>query len=199
MSDLLDPPEAPTSPEHVAIHRTDYRPPDWLVPEVELVLELDPELTKVRSTLRVTRNGDHDRSLRLAGNGLKPRAVRVDGEEARWTLEGDTLVVEVSGDEAVIETEIEISPVANSKLMGLYASGGILCTQCESEGFRRLTFHPDRPDVLSRYRVRMTADKARYPVLLANGNCTATGENDDGSHWAEWEDPFPKPSYLFAM
>ena len=83
--------------------------------------------------------------------------------------------------------------------MGLYASGGILCTQCESEGFRRITFHPDRPDVLSRYRVRMSADKARFPILLANGNLVASGDGEDGTHWAEWEDPFPKPSYLFAM
>ena len=101
--------------------------------------------------------------------------------------------------EATIETEVEIAPAANSKLMGLYASGGILCTQCESEGFRRITFHPDRPDVLSRYRVRMSADKARFPILLANGNLVASGEGDGGTHWAEWEDPFPKPSYLFAM
>ncbi|MCY7281372.1 MAG: aminopeptidase N, partial [Sphingomonas bacterium] len=87
----------------------------------------------------------------------------------------------------------------NSKLMGLYASGGLLCTQCESQGFRRITFHPDRPDVLSIYRVRMSGDKVRFPVLLANGNLVASGEGDAGTHWAKWHDPFPKPSYLFAM
>ena len=101
--------------------------------------------------------------------------------------------------QATIETEVEIAPAANSKLMGLYASGGILCTQCESEGFRRITFHPDRPDVLSRYTVRMSADKARFPVLLANGNLVASGDGEGGTHWAEWDDPFPKPSYLFAL
>ena len=199
MSDVLDQAEAPTAPEHVAIHRKDYRPPDWLVPEVALDLALDPERTRVRSTLKVARNGNHDRPLKLAGEGLKPLAVLVDGDEARWTMEGDTLVIEVAGDDAVIETEVELSPAANSKLMGLYASGGILCTQCESEGFRRITFHPDRPDVLSRYRVRMSADKARFPILLANGNLVASGDGDNGTHWAEWEDPFPKPSYLFAL
>ena len=199
MSDVLDQPEAPTAPEHVAIYRKDYRPPDWLVPEVAVELELDPQRTPVRATLRVVRNGDHDRPLRLAGNELKPLAVRVDGNEVHWTMDGDTLVVEVTGDEAEVETEVEISPAANSRLMGLYASGGILCTQCESEGFRRITFHPDRPDVLSRYKVRMSADKARYPVLLANGNLLASGQGKDGTHWAEWEDPFPKPSYLFAL
>ncbi|MGH6707077.1 MAG: M1 family aminopeptidase, partial [Sphingomicrobium sp.] len=199
MSDVMLNPEAPTLPEHVAIHRKDYRPPDWLVPEIALEFELDPERTLVRSKLRVTRNGDHDRPLRLAGGRLRPLAVRVDGSDARWTMDGDMLVIEQHGAEATVETEVEIAPASNSKLMGLYESGGILCTQCESEGFRRITFHPDRPDVLSRYRVRISADKARYPVLLANGNLVESGEGEAGTHWAEWEDPFPKPSYLFAM
>jgi aminopeptidase N len=199
MPDVLDLAEAPAAPEHVAIHRKDYLPPDWLVPEVALDLELDPERTCVRATLKVTRNGDHDRPLRLAGDELKPLSVRVDGGEARWTMDGDTLVIELAGNGATVETELEIEPAANSQLMGLYASGGILCTQCESEGFRRITFHPDRPDVLSVYRVRMSADKARFPILLANGNLVASGDAENGSHWAEWEDPFPKPSYLFAL
>ena len=199
MSDVLEHPEAPAAPEHVAIYRKDYRPPEWLIPEVSLRLDLDPERTLVRSTLKVVRNGQHDRPLRLAGEELKPLAVRVDGGEARWTIDGEELVIEISADEATIETEVEIAPSANSKLIGLYASGGILCTQCESEGFRRITFHPDRPDVLSRYRVHMTADKATFPILLANGNRVASGESEGGRHWAEWEDPFPKPSYLFAL
>jgi aminopeptidase N len=199
MSDVILNPEAPTSPEHVAIHRKDYRPPDWLVPEVALDIDLDPDQTRVRSTLSVKRNGDHDRPLRLAGDGLKPLSVAVDGAEARWTMDRGDLVIELPGNEATVETEVEISPAGNSKLMGLYASGNILCTQCESEGFRRISFHPDRPDVLSRYRVRMSADKARYPILLANGNLVDSGDGDGGTHWAVWEDPFPKPSYLFAM
>jgi aminopeptidase N len=195
MTDARLNPESPTSPEHAAVHRRDYRPPDWLVPEIALDVALDPERTVVRAKLTVVRNGDHDRPLRLAGDELE--LMRVSGGE--WSIDGDTLVIAVGGDQATVEAEVAITPNVNSKLMGLYASGGILCTQCESEGFRRITFHPDRPDVLSRYRVRMTADKARYPVLLANGNRIAEGENPDGSHWAEWEDPFPKPSYLFAM
>jgi aminopeptidase N len=199
MSDVLDLPEAPAAPDHVAIYRTDYRPPDWLVPEVELEFELDPERTRVRSTLKVKRNGDHDRAVRLAGEGLEPLLVKVDGGDFPWSMDGSTLVIDLTGDEATIETEVEIAPAANTRLMGLYASGGILCTQCESEGFRRITFHPDRPDVLSRYRVRMSADKARFPILLANGNLVASGDGDGGAHWAEWDDPFPKPSYLFAM
>jgi aminopeptidase N len=199
MSDVLEQPEAPAAPEHVAIFRRDYRPPDWLVPEVALHLDLDPDRTRVRSTLSVSRNGEHGRPLRLAGDELTPLSVKVNGGEARWTMDGDALVIELAGNAATIETEVELAPSANSKLMGLYASGGNLCTQCESEGFRRIAFHPDRPDVLSRYRVRMSADKARFPILLANGNLVASGEGEGGTHWAEWEDPFPKPSYLFAL
>ena len=192
-------PEAPPSPEHVAIFRKNYSPPDWMVPEVALDLDLDPAETRVRAELKVMRNGTHDRPLRLAGEGLRPLAVTVDGADASWVLEGDDLVIAVSGTQAIIVTEAVIAPENNSQLMGLYASGGILCTQCESQGFRRITFHPDRPDVLSIYRVRMSANKVRYPVLLANGNPVASGDLDDGRHWAEWHDPFPKPSYLFAL
>ncbi|MDQ3145229.1 MAG: aminopeptidase N, partial [Pseudomonadota bacterium] len=192
-------PEAPPSPEHVAIHRQDYCPPDYWVSEVALDFSLDPARTRVKAALKVERNGDHDRPLRMAGEELAPLTVRVDGAEAKWSMEGDTLVVPIAGDSATVETEVELAPEANGKLMGLYASGGLLCTQCESEGFRRITFHPDRPDILSRYRVRMSADKARFPILLANGNRVATGEGQDSTHWAEWDDPFPKPSYLFAL
>jgi len=195
MSDARLNPEAPPSPEHVAVLRKDYRPPDWLVPEVALDVALNAERTVVRATLKVERNGDHDRPLRLAGDQLE--LLGVTGGE--WHMDGTSLVIAIAGDAATVSTEVAIGPKANSKLMGLYASGGILCTQCESEGFRRITFHPDRPDVLSRYTVRMSADEARYPVLLANGNCVATGKGEHGTHWAEWQDPFPKPSYLFAM
>jgi aminopeptidase N len=191
--------EAPPSPTHVAIHREDYQPPDWLVPEIRLDFNLDAARTRVRAVLSVQRNGDHDRPLRLDGDGLKLLSVKVDTGDPDWRLQGDDLVIELSGSEAKIETEVEISPQANTKLMGLYASGGMLCTQCEAEGFRRITFFPDRPDVLSKYKVRMEADAARFPVLLSNGNRTASGEAPNGRHWAEWEDPFPKPCYLFAL
>ena len=195
MSDARLNPENPPPPEHVAVLRQDYRPPDWLVPEIALDLSLDADRTIVRARLTVERNGDHDRPLRLAGDGLE----LMSASGGDWRMEDGGLVFTIDGDKATVETEVAIAPSANSRLMGLYASGGILCTQCESEGFRRITFHPDRPDVLSRYKVRMTAAKARYPVLLANGNRIAAGDNPDGTHWAEWEDPFRKPSYLFAM
>src|SRR3954447_24374728 len=192
-------PEAPPSPQHVTTRREDYRPPDWLVPEIRLEFDLDPERTCVRATLSVQRNGDHDRPLELDGSDLKLLSVRVDGQDGKWRLENSRLILDLAVSEATVETEVEISPAANTKLMGLYASGGMLCTQCEAEGFRRITFFPDRPDVLSKYHVRMEADAARFPVLLSNGNRVAHGESADGRHWAEWQDPFPKPCYLFAL
>jgi aminopeptidase N len=192
-------PEAPPSPTHVAIRREDYRPPDWLVPQIRLDFGLDPERTRVSATLSVERNGAHDRPLRLDGDGLKLISVKLDGGEAAHRIDGEQLVIDVPADRATIETEVEISPAANTKLMGLYASGGMLCTQCEAEGFRRITFFPDRPDVLSKYHVRMEADAQRFPILLSNGNRIAHGDAADGRHWAEFEDPFPKPCYLFAL
>ena len=121
MSDVLDQPEAPVTPEHVAIYRSDYLPPDWLVPSVSLEFELDPERTRVRSTLTVARNGDHDRPLKLAGNGLEPLSVRVGDSDAPWTMAGETLVIELPVDSATIEIAVEIIPSANTKLLGLYA------------------------------------------------------------------------------
>ena len=182
--------------------REDYRPPDWLVPEIALDFDLDAASTRVHATLSVTRNGDHDQPLKLDGDGLLPLEIRVDGAVLatnQWSLEGGTLVIALSGPSHIVETFVEIAPQDNSKLMGLYASGGLLCTQCEAEGFRRITFFPDRPDILSRYSVRMAADKTLYPVLLANGDPVEQGEQPDGRHWARWNDPFPKPCYLFAL
>ena len=199
MADVRVNAEAPQSPTHVTIRREDYRPPDWLVPDIELAFDLDPQATRVRAKLIVERNGTHDRPLRLDGDGIVPVRVAVDGEDSEWRMDGSALVISLTGQQATVETEVEINPAANTRLMGLYASGEILCTQCEAEGFRRVTFFPDRPDVLSKYRVRMEADRVQFPVLLTNGNPVASGESDDGRHWAEWEDPFPKPCYLFAL
>jgi aminopeptidase N len=199
LPDAQTAPEAPASPTHVAIRREDYRPPDWLVPAIRLEFDLGIDRTQVRATLNVERNGTHDRPLQLDGNDVKLLSVRVDGHDGQWKLEGEQLVIEMTGDSATVETLVEINPAANTKLMGLYASNGMLCTQCEAEGFRRITFFPDRPDVLSKYRVRMEGDAAAFPVLLSNGNRIANGNGANGRHWAEWEDPFPKPCYLFAL
>jgi aminopeptidase N len=194
---MLDAQNAPAAPS--TIRREDYRPPDWLVPEISLDFELAADRTVVTARLQVERNGAHDEPLRLDGEGLALKSVSVDGKPAEHRYESDLLTVQLQRDRATIETVVEISPEKNTQLMGLYASGGILCTQCEAEGFRRITFFPDRPDVLSIYRVRMSADKARYPVLLSNGDPVASGDGEGGRHWAEWNDPFPKPCYLFAL
>jgi aminopeptidase N len=193
--------DARTAPHVPQItRRENYREPDWHVPEIALDFDLDPASTQVRAVLEVARNGSHDRPLVLNGDGLTPLAVKVDGVAVQdWHMAGQDLVVPLTGMRHTVETAVTIAPERNTQLQGLYASSGMLCTQCEAEGFRRITFFPDRPDVLSKYKVRMTADKARFPVLLANGDPVASGEGADGTHWAEWHDPYNKPSYLFAL
>jgi len=192
----------PTESSPAVIRREDYRPPDWLVPDITLVFDLDPQVSRVTARLSVVRNGGHDRPLRLDRDGISPLRVAVDGQDRAadgFSLDDGALIVPLAGDAHVVETEVELCPEANTKLMGLYASGGLLCTQCEAEGFRRITFFPDRPDVLSRYDVTLRADKAAFPVLLANGDPVEAGDLSDGRHWARWTDPFPKPCYLFAL
>ncbi|RMF09917.1 MAG: aminopeptidase N, partial [Alphaproteobacteria bacterium] len=140
--------------------------------------------------------------LTLDGENLRLVSVRVDGktlEAGDYTLTDKALVIPEIGERAVVETEVIINPQANTALEGLYMSRGRFFTQCEAEGFRKITYFPDRPDVMARYAVRITADKATYPVLLSNGNLVDQGEYEDGRHWALWEDPFPKPCYLFAL
>ena len=186
--------------------RLDYRPPAWLVPAIHLAFDLDAAETRVRARLEVERNAADTAPrgpLALDGGpGMAPLSVSIDGralDPGEWRIADDQLLIDLPGTTHVVETEIAISPEKNTQLMGLYASGGLLCTQCEAEGFRRITFFPDRPDVLSRYTVKMTADRSLYPVLLANGDLVGEGDAGDGRHWAEWGDPFLKPCYLFAM
>ena len=193
-ADAAVPPQAPAT-----IRREDYRPPAWLVPQIALDFALGLDETRVISRLSVRRNGGEG-TMRLNGDGLAAVSVSVDGAASNaWRMDGADLLIDLTGEAHELVIETAINPAANSQLMGLYASGGMLCTQCEAEGFRRITFFPDRPDVLSTYSVRMSGDKAKFPVLLSNGNCTASGEGEDGTHWAEWHDPWPKPSYLFAL
>jgi aminopeptidase N len=182
-----------------AIRREDYHPPSWLVPRIELDFMLDAQRTIVRSRLHVERAGDGVDPLVLNGDSLELLSVSIGGKPIEADYADNLLRLPIRGRTATVEIEVAIAPAANSQLMGLYESGGMLCTQCEAEGFRRITFFPDRPDVLSRYHVRMTADRVRYPVLLANGDPIAKGTLRGGRHWAEWDDPFPKPSYLFAI
>ena len=193
------PPAAPHHHGPKVIRRADYQPPEWLVPQVALDFALGISATTVTARLSVRRNAASP-VLRLNGDGLTPAAVLVDGVPSNsWRMDGFDLLIDLPGDAHEVSVTTLIDPAANTQLMGLYASNGMLCTQCEAEGFRRITFFPDRPDVLSVYSVRMAGDKAAFPVLLSNGNCTASGDGADDTHWAEWHDPWPKPSYLFAL
>ncbi len=196
---MTDASSAPAIP--ATIHRGDYRPPEWEIPDMALDFALGISETRVTATLSLVRVAAQPTPLLLRGDGIMAAEVRVDGAVWNdWRMAGSDLVVDLGEREvATVEVDTVIDPAANTQLSGLYASNGMLCTQCEAEGFRRITFHPDRPDVLSRYKVRMTGDKASFPVLLSNGNRVETGEDANGNHWALWEDPWPKPSYLFAL
>ena len=184
------------------VKRLDYRPPDWLVPTIHFDFALGIEATKVTSTITVQKNpaGSGCATLRLDGDGLTLDSLTIDGQlHNDYRIEDGDLVIDLAGDSHELVIHTTVDPKANTQLSGLYATNGLLCTQCEAEGFRRITFFPDRPDVLSRYHVRMTGDKAAFPILLSNGNLVAEGDNTDGTHWAEWDDPWLKPSYLFAL
>ncbi|HYE47534.1 MAG TPA: aminopeptidase N, partial [Caulobacter sp.] len=178
------------------VRLVDYRPPSHLIDTVRLDFDLQPSATRVRATLSVRRNGEGDQ-LVLDGDGLKTLSVKVDGQSFPYDEGPETLTLTGLPEAFTLETEVEIDPAGNTALMGLYMSGGRFCTQCEAEGFRRITWFLDRPDVLSRYTVRMEADTG-FHHLLANGNLIESG-SAGSRHFAVWEDPFPKPCYLFAM
>lgn len=184
----------------------DYRRPDWLVERVELDVSLDPAATRVRATLRIKPNpqAPTPAPLVLDGDGLTLASLKLDGEVLaadRYVADPDSLTIAQPPPrpfDLAIETIVD--PSANTRLMGLYRSGATYCTQCEAEGFRRITYFPDRPDVMAVYTTRIEADKAECPVLLSNGNLVAGGDiSGTGRHYAVWHDPFPKPSYLFAL
>jgi aminopeptidase N len=187
------------------IYRKDYRPSAWLVDTVDLRFELDPADTRVTARLSVRRNPDvapASEPLTLHGEDLELLAVRVNGATLApgdFAVDAKGLRIEDPPPALELETEVRLRPEANTKLMGLYTSNRAFCTQCEAEGFRRITYFLDRPDVMARYTTRIEADRAEYPVLLSNGNRVAQGELPDGRHWVQWEDPFRKPSYLFAL
>lgn len=192
-------PDARTNPGLVAVRLADYAAPDWLVPEVSLDFQLDPRRTVVTARLVVERSGNHDRPIHLDGHRLETESVTIDGKPVAAMPNGDVLTLAITGNRAIIETRVVIHPQRNTRLMGLYASEGRLVTQCEAEGFRSITWFPDRPDVLSRYTVRLVADKAAYPVLLSNGDRGVAQDLSGGRHDIIWTDPWPKPAYLFAL
>ena len=184
----------------------DYRQPDWVVETVELDVKLDPAATRVRATLalRPNGNGAAPAPLTLDGDGLDLRGLKLDGATLppeQFVATADRLTIAQPPQRPFrLEIETVVDPSANTQLMGLYRSGAIYCTQCEAEGFRRITYFLDRPDVMAVYTTRIEAEKADAPVLLANGNLVASGDlPGTGRHFAVWHDPFPKPSYLFAL
>ena len=182
------------------IRLADYRPPAYAVDTVALAFTLDAQRTRVVNRMALRRQADGE--LTLYGAHLELLALRVDGRElapGAYRIDGETLVIPGVPDALEVEVETAIAPAENTALQGLYVSSGMFCTQCEAEGFRRITWYPDRPDVMARFTTTVTADRATCPVLLANGNLIAAGDNVDGTHWVRWEDPFPKPSYLFAL
>jgi aminopeptidase N len=189
----------------VAVRREEYRPPAFLVDTVDLHFELVPAATLVRSRLALRRNPRADPSapLRLDGEQLTLVSLRLDGAAlpaGRYDIAADgALTIAEMPDAGVLEIETRIAPEQNTEFTGLYVSGGNFFTQCEAEGFRRITYFPDRPDVMARFTVTLVADRATCPVLLSNGNPAEHGDSGDGRHFARWVDPHPKPSYLFAL
>lgn len=186
------------------ILRADYRPPEWLVPQIDLVLVLDPSRTRVDATLHIAANPQRpDRGvLALDGEHQKLVSVEIDGRAltpSDYQLNEDRLSIPAPSEQFQVRIVSELVPERNSALEGLYLSGATLTTQCEAEGFRRITYFPDRPDILTVYHTRLEADEKRYPCLLSNGNCISQGKLDGGRHFAQWHDPFPKPCYLFAV
>ena len=186
------------------IRLKDYRPPDWLVETVHLDVSLHPSQSRVRATIAFKPNSATPAApLVLDGDGLALRGLKLNGEMLgadSFLVTPDRLTIpQPPNGPFTLEIVTQVDPSANTQLSGLYRSSGTYCTQCEAEGFRRITYFPDRPDVMAVYTTRIEADKKEAPVLLANGNLTESGELPDGRHFAVWHDPHPKPSYLFAL
>src|SRR6516225_9619657 len=198
----ISPDMVPPQPVRLA----DYRPNAFLIDTVDLVFELGAEETRVKSRLGIRRNpavAERGAALHLDGEALELVSLALDGEPLganryRLSPEGGLVLADVPAS-FTLDIETRINPHSNTALSGLYVSGGNFCTQCEAEGFRRITYFIDRPDVMARYTTTITAEKQRYPVLLANGNPVERGDIDARRHWAKWVDPHPKPSYLFAL
>lgn len=193
------------SDKPTTVYRRDYSAPDYLVDHVALHFDLYQEETTVHARLELRRNNSGDappQPLWLDGVDLELLKLTLDGNplgQEDYRLESQGLTIERVPARCTLEVVTRIHPQENTRLEGLYRSGTMFCTQCEAQGFRRITFFPDRPDVMARYTTTIEADRDRYPVLLCNGNQVAQGQAADNRHWVRWEDPFPKPSYLFAL
>ncbi|MBB3184745.1 aminopeptidase N [Halomonas fontilapidosi] len=186
------------------IYLSDYRPPAYRVTRTELTFDLDPSATRVKARLHLERHPDREAEspLELDGEQLALKAIAIDGQPlapGEYEVGEAGLVVHRVPAAFLLDTEVEIAPDANTALSGLYRSSGMFCTQCEAEGFRRITFYPDRPDVMATFSTTLIGRAEQEPVLLSNGNPVERGELPDGRHFVTWEDPHPKPSYLFAL
>ncbi len=182
----------------------DYRPLDYVVDSIDLTFHLDPDCTRVESCLRVRRREGVSAAavFALYGRDISLQSVALDGSPlpaSRYRLDDENLVLVDPPREFTLDVTTQIEPAKNTELQGLYVSNGKFFTQCEAEGFRRITYFPDRPDVLSRYQTTIIADRTQFPVLLSNGNPVDRGDGPGNTHWVRWQDPFPKPSYLFAL
>ncbi|CAH1386570.1 Aminopeptidase N [Candidatus Nitrotoga sp. M5] len=189
----------------VTIHRKDYTAPAYWVNIVEIGFDLDPAATRVSTRITMQRNSaSPNKDVELLGDGVKLVALRMNGKTLRkgakgYSIADGKLRIANAPDEITLEVETLVEPEKNTSMMGLYVSNGNFFTQCEAEGFRKITWFPDRPDVMAKYTVMLRGDKNSYPVLLCNGNLIEEGELPNGRHYAKWEDPFKKPSYLFAL
>jgi aminopeptidase N len=188
------------------IHRKNYTAPSYWVNTVDMGFDLEPSATRVATRITMQRNGESPvKEIELlGGEGVKLVALRMNGKTLGkgakgYTLTDGTLRITHAPDEVTLEIETLINPEKNTTMMGLYVSNGNFFTQCEAEGFRKITYFPDRPDVMATYTVMLRGDKKKYPVLLCNGNLVEQGDLPRGRHYAKWEDPFKKPSYLFAL
>ncbi|NKC14873.1 MAG: aminopeptidase N [Gammaproteobacteria bacterium] len=187
------------------IRLADYKPPVFNVTAIDLQVDIAEPATTVRSRLQVVRNplsGDNTSQLELFGLDPELISISIDGirlEEDGYRIDGERMLIDNISDRCTVAIETRIYPSENTSLEGLYRTDGAYCTQCEAEGFRKITYFPDRPDVLAKYTTTITADEATCPIMLSNGNAVQSGHYGDGRHWVRWEDPFPKPSYLFAL
>ena len=186
------------------VYLSDYQPPAYRVTHTELTFDLDPAATRVKARLLMERHAKADANAPLVLNGehLKLISLSMDAtplNESAYQVDAETLSIANVPERFVLESEVEIAPQENTALEGLYQSNGMYCTQCEAEGFRRITFYPDRPDVMATFKVTVIGDQQREPVLLANGNPLERGELEGGRHFVTWQDPHPKPCYLFAL
>ncbi|MCU6435761.1 aminopeptidase N [Undibacterium sp. Jales W-56] len=192
-----------TADTPVTIFRKDYIAPGYWVDTVEMGFDLDPDATHVATRMVMRRNHESsEKEIVLFGESLKLLQLRMNGvnlKKSAYKIEGEILRIANAPDQVTLEIETLIKPVKNTSLSGLYTSNHNFITQCEAEGFRKITWFPDRPDVMAKYTVMLRADKKKYPVLLSNGNLIEEGDLGDGRHYAKWEDPFKKPSYLFAL